>query len=279
MPAGTLYVVATPIGNLEDITLRALRVLRESSLIAAEDTRVTRKLLTHFDIHVPCTSWHQHSRDDKTESLIGRLLAGHNIALVSDAGMPGISDPGVELVVQAARAGIAVVPIPGPNAALSALIVSGLPAGRFVFEGFPPRTRTDRREFFATLRAECRTILLYESPGRLRCTLEDLYRMLGDRPVAVARELTKLYEEVFRGTLAGAIEHFESTKPRGEFTLVIGGASRIDEGEPADPDTVRRALLAELSAGATPRDSVRAVAVRMNVSRRLVYHLLRDMDS
>src|SRR5258706_13832333 len=179
---GTLYVVGTPIGNLEDISLRALRVLKEANLIAAEDTRVTRKLLSHFDIHTPLTSFHQHSRGEKAESILARLTLGENVALVSDAGMPGISDPGSELIEMAIRESITVTPIPGPNAALAALVVSGLPTAKFCFQGFPPRTKTDRRTFFADLKDDRRTIVLYESPGRALATLNELYATLGNRP-------------------------------------------------------------------------------------------------
>src|ERR1051325_7874950 len=170
--SGTLFVVGTPIGNLEDISLRALRVLKEVSLIAAEDTRVTRKLLSHYDIHTPLTSFHQHSRGEKGESIVAKLVAGQSIALVSDAGMPGISDPGSELINLAIASSIPVVPIPGANAAVAALVVSGLPTGRFTFFGFPPRTKSDRKTFFAELARNGHTAVLYESPGRLLSTLK-----------------------------------------------------------------------------------------------------------
>jgi 16S rRNA (cytidine1402-2'-O)-methyltransferase len=278
---GILYVVATPIGNLEDVSLRALRVLKEADLIAAEDTRVTRKLLSRFDIHTPLTSCHRHTREEKTQSLAARLAEGQTIALVSDAGTPGISDPGSELIAEALANSAQVVPIPGPNAALAALVVSGLPAGRFAFDGFPPRTKGDRREFFDNLREERRTVVLYESPGRLVSTLEELHLVLGDRPVAVARELTKVFEEVYRGTLAGAAARFRERRPRGEFTLVIGPAPRPHprplslkgRGE----EEVRQALRAALEAGATPRDAVRQTAGRLRLPRRCVYNLLLEM--
>jgi 16S rRNA (cytidine1402-2'-O)-methyltransferase len=279
---GTLYVVATPIGNLEDITLRALRILKEVALIAAEDTRVTRKLLSHFDIHTPLTSFHQHTRGIKAEGLVEKLVTGQSIALVSDAGMPAISDPGSELVTLALASGIQVTPIPGPNAALSALVVSGLPTGRFAFDGFPPRTRSDRREFFEGLREERRTVLLYESPARILSTLRELHSTLGDRPVAIARELTKLFEEVYRGPLNGAIAHFTEHKPRGEFTIVVGGVETAPRPTEADDpvqqqEELKTALEAALKAGASSRDAVQQVAARLKLPRRYVYSTLLQL--
>jgi 16S rRNA (cytidine1402-2'-O)-methyltransferase len=276
---GILYVVSTPIGNLEDITLRALRILRECDLIAAEDTRVTRKLLSHFDIHTPLTSYHQHTRGEKAESLTAKLREGKSIALVSDAGTPGISDPGADLIALALAEGIQVTPVPGPSAAVAALVVSGLSTGRFAFEGFPPRTRTDRREFFDALARESRTLILYEAPGRVLETLQDLHRTLGDRPVSVARELTKMFEEVYHGTLAGAISYIDAKKPRGEFVLVVAGSSAAPSRDDAssEPDAVRAALKAALDAGASPRDAVQEVAVRLRLPRRYVYGTFLDM--
>jgi 16S rRNA (cytidine1402-2'-O)-methyltransferase len=276
---GTLYVVSTPIGNLEDITLRALRILREADLIAAEDTRVTRKLLSHYDIHTPLTSYHQHTREDKEAGLIRKLLDGKSIALVSDAGTPGISDPGADLITGAIAEGIQVTPIPGAGAAISALVVSGLSASRFAFEGFPPRTKSDRREFFASLESERRSIILYEAPGRVVETLQDLHRALGERPVAVARELTKMFEEVYRGTMSGAIGHYKETRPRGEFVIVLGGAATVPSMESAESDSesVRHALQAALDSGLSSRDAVHQVAARLKLPRRYVYSLLLEM--
>lgn len=271
--AGTLYVVSTPIGNLEDVTLRALRILKECDLIAAEDTRVTRKLLSRYDIHTPLTSYHQHSRGEKSEHLAGRLAAGESIALVSDAGTPGVSDPGADLISMAIDRGVSVVPVPGPNAALAALVASGLSASRFAFDGFPPRGRSDRRAFFGALRAETRTVLLYESPGRIAGTIEDLYGVLGDRPVAIGRELTKAFEEIYRGTLSGAITHLALRRPRGEFTVVLGAAAHTPAPE-STPMDVESALRAALSSGDTSRDAVQRVAADLQLPRRLVYRTL-----
>jgi len=220
--SGTLYVVATPIGHLEDITARALRILNEVEFIAAEDTRHTRKLLQHFQLETPLTSFHEHSPQAKLDSLIARLKGGESLALVTDSGTPGISDPGANLVREAHRQGIPVVPIPGANAALAALSVSGFWAQRFRFEGFPPRKAGERKRFFEHLLEYDAPIVLYESPFRVLKTLQCALEVLGDRPVTVCRELTKQFEEVFHGTLSEAVARWQAKEPRGEFTLVIG---------------------------------------------------------
>jgi len=222
--AGTLYVVATPIGNLEDITLRALRVLRECRLVAAEDTRHVAKLLHHFDIRTSTTSLHEHNEQAKAAALVARLTAGENVALVSDAGTPAVSDPGYRLVRAAIDAGIRVEAIPGPSAVLTALVASGLPTDAFVFVGFPPPKARARVAWFEGLRAELRTIVFFEAPHRIRQTLADAQSALGDRPVAVARELTKLHEELVRGPISSVLGQL--TEFRGEFTIVLGGASQ-----------------------------------------------------
>lgn len=215
-----LYLVATPIGNLEDVSLRALRILGEVGVIAAEDTRVTRKLLTRHGIKNRLVSYHQFSGPERVQRLI-ETLAGQDVALVSDAGMPNISDPGYALVKAAIQHGIQVTPIPGPSALISAVAVSGLPTDQFVYLGFVPRKPGDRRRLLGALTEERRTAVFFESPHRLHRTLDDLIAVVPERPLAVCRELTKLYEEVFRGDPAGARAHF--AQPRGEFTLVVGG--------------------------------------------------------
>ena len=273
---GTLYVVSTPIGNLEDVTLRALRILKEVDLIAAEDTRVTRKLLSHYDIHTPLTSFHEHTRGEKAASLVARMLAGESVALVSDAGTPLISDPGSDLVDSAIQSGIAVFPIPGASAVMAALVASGLPAARFCFDGFPPRPKSDRREFFNTLRSERRTIILYESPSRLTDTLEDLYKILGNRTVAVTREITKKFEEVFRGSLSSAITHFHENKPRGEFTIVIYGAA-IEPPSTPDVVSIEAALRSELDSGRSSRDAIEAVSTSLGLPRKVVYRTCLEL--
>jgi 16S rRNA (cytidine1402-2'-O)-methyltransferase len=222
---GVLYLVSTPIGNLQDITLRALDVLRLVDLIAAEDTRRTRILLQHYGIEKPVVSYHEHNKESRGKELIARLREGQQIAVVSDAGTPGISDPAYELVCACIEARVEIVPIPGPSAVVTALVVSGLPTDRFVFEGFLPakKGRTKRLE---ALREEPRTIVLYEAPHRIERTVADLLHHLGDRQVALVRELTKVHEEIWRGSLSQLQEHLRSWRPRGEIVLVIEGLTR-----------------------------------------------------
>jgi 16S rRNA (cytidine1402-2'-O)-methyltransferase len=218
-----LYVVGTPIGNLEDISVRALRVLREVGLIAAEDTRRTRRLLSAYDIDTPLTSYHEHSNKAKLNQLLGHLER-EDVALVSEAGMPGLSDPGYDLVVAAIDRGICVVPVPGASAVITALVVSGLPTDQFVYVGFLPRRKGQRQRLLGSMCDESRTIVAFEAPHRLTEALTDIGEILGDRRVSVCRELTKVHEEIFRGTVSQAREHF--TQPRGEFSLVIEGKTR-----------------------------------------------------
>jgi 16S rRNA (cytidine1402-2'-O)-methyltransferase len=220
---GTLYVVATPIGNLEDITLRALRILKEVPLVAAEDTRVTRILFRAHDIHTPLASFHEFTSSTRRGRLVERLEDG-DVALVTDAGTPAVSDPGFPLIRDALEAGHEVVPIPGASSVLAALVASGLPTHAFCFSGFLPRTSAARRKLFAQYADSDTTLVVFESPHRVVAALKDLVASLGpERPIAVGRELTKHFEEVFRGTASGALAHFEHKAPRGEFTFVIGG--------------------------------------------------------
>ena len=266
----TLYVVATPIGNLEDITLRALRVLREVGLIAAEDTRVTRRLLDRHQIQTPLTSYHEHNKRAKLRSLL-EALKEKDVALVSDAGTPAVNDPGSDLVSAAAHAGFPVVPIPGPSAVTSAIAASGLPIDQFVYLGFLPKRRSERRRLLESLATERRTLVAFEAPGRVRATLTDVVEVLEDPHVAVCRELTKLHEEVFRGLASDALEHFGA--PRGEFTLVIEGGSTQNAPDPLDEERAR-ALLARLRAdGALSREAVARVVEETGVSRRRAYEL------
>ncbi|NMA75594.1 MAG: 16S rRNA (cytidine(1402)-2'-O)-methyltransferase, partial [Bacteroidales bacterium] len=229
---GCLYLVATPIGNLEDITFRAIRILQEADLIAAEDTRHTRKLLSHYDIHTPLTSYHKYNEASKGEELIAKIREGLKIALVSDAGMPGISDPGYDLVVKAREEGLLIIPIPGATAALSALIASGLPTDRFVFEGFLPRKGKERRAVLEQLKTEMRTVVFYEAPHRLVTTLEDLFRALGNRKLVLAREITKKHEEFIQGTISSVLSYYTNATPRGEFTIVLGPVEHLFTEEP-----------------------------------------------
>ena len=220
---GVLYIVSTPIGNLEDITLRALRTLKEVDLIAAEDTRHTRRLLAHYEISTPTTSYFEGNQIRKGEKLVTRLTAGESVALVSDAGTPTISDPGYRLLIQCIEEGIPIIPIPGPSACIAAASVAGLPLHNFVFEGFLSPKSGRRKRQLTELREEKRTLIFYESPHRIIVFLQDVLKVFGDRQVSVARELTKKFEEIFRGKVTEAIEKFQETAPRGEFTVVIEG--------------------------------------------------------
>lgn len=220
---GTLYLVATPIGNLEDITLRGLRILKEVSLIAAEDTRRTRILLDHYAISTPLTSYFEHNKLDKLPAILEALKKG-DVALVSEAGMPGISDPGYELVNAAIATGFAVVPIPGPSAVIAALSASGLPTDSFLFLGFLPRKKNDRRHLLESVAQEIRTLVAFEAPHRIIESLQDITAILGDREMALAREVTKIHEELRRGPVSQILAHFQKTEPRGEFTLILAGA-------------------------------------------------------
>jgi len=229
---GTLYIVGTPIGNLQDITLRALRVLREVALIAAEDTRVTRRLLRRHEISTPLVSYHQHTAQRRAVELVETLKQGRSVALVSDAGMPGFSDPGARLVAACAREGVPVVVIPGPTASSAALAISGFSGREHLFLGFLPAKRGDRRKALEGAAAFRGALVLYEAPHRVLDTLSDILEVLGDRPAVAARELTKKFEEVVRGSLSALIAHFQQTEPRGEFTIVVGGAPVGAHGSP-----------------------------------------------
>ncbi len=270
-----LYLVATPIGNLEDISLRALRVLREVSLIAAENTATTRKLLAHYEIRTRLTSYTEHNSRAKIPLLL-RALEDGDVALVSEAGMPAISDPGVDLVKAAAEAGVDVLGVPGASAVITAVAISGLPTRQFTYIGFLPRRAGERRRLLGSLAAEPRTIVALESPHRLRQALADLLAALGDRPIAVCRELTKLYEETFRGTTSEAIERF--SEPRGEFTLVIAGAPAGETAPAPDEATLRQELRRLRAQGHGARVATAEVAVRHGLPRRDVYRLWLDLD-
>jgi 16S rRNA (cytidine1402-2'-O)-methyltransferase len=261
-----LYVVATPIGNLEDITLRALRVLREVKLIAAEDTRKTRHLLTHYDIKTPVTSYYEHNKLSKLDYILDQLKE-NDVAIVSEAGMPGISDPGYELIVAASRKNIPIVPVPGPSAVTAALAVSGLPTDRFIYIGFLPSRSSARRRVLESLADEISTIIALEAPHRLTAALEDIITVLGDRRLAIGRELTKLHEEVFRGTVSGAIKHF--IRPRGEFTLVIEG--RTTKENPPVTEAIVRQLSQMYLTGAKAKEAVATVAVETGLPRKELY--------
>ncbi|MCL2149479.1 MAG: 16S rRNA (cytidine(1402)-2'-O)-methyltransferase [Dehalococcoidia bacterium] len=264
----SLYVVGTPIGNLEDISLRAIRVLKEVSLIASEDTRTTRCLLTHFGIRTPLISYFEHNKSAKLDHLL-QALEGGDVALVSEAGMPGISDPGYELVVAAQRLGFSVIPVPGPSAAVTAVAVSGLPTDRFHYLGFLPRRGNARRKFLEDALGQTATLVAYEAPHRLNEALRDIISVLGNRRLAVCRELTKIHEEVFRGTATEALSYFSA--PRGEFTLVIAGA---EPGTGYVPHTQLSAKIKELiGAGRSVKDAVTEIAAVSGLSRKDLYRL------
>ncbi|MEX2431242.1 MAG: 16S rRNA (cytidine(1402)-2'-O)-methyltransferase, partial [Dehalococcoidia bacterium] len=262
---GTLYIVGTPIGNLEDLTQRAARVLGEAALVVAEDTRQTRKLLSHLGLHKRLLSYNEHSPAQRTRDILKAVLA-EDVALVSDAGVPLVSDPGAALVRAAAEQGTRVVPVPGPSALTAALSAAGMPADAFHFLGFPPRARKAKRSLFERYERDPLTLVLFEAPHRLEETLEDLRTVLGDRETAVCRELTKLYEEVFRGTLMEALAYF--TEPRGEFVLVLAGATPHPAQTETDIGAVRESIAKLKASGTTRRDAVEQVTQAYGVSRR-----------
>ncbi len=272
--AGVLYVVATPIGNLEDITLRALKVLKEVELIAAEDTRHTQKLLSHYDIRTPLTSYHEHNERAKARPLVERLLQGRNIALVTDAGVPAISDPGYRIIVEAIKAGIQVTPIPGPSALTAVLSVCGLPTDRFVFEGFLPAKKL-RRDRLEVLRDEKRTIVCFEAPHRVVELLRDIQELLGDREVVVAREVSKVYEEFLRGLAGGLIDKLAAREIRGELTLVIKGLAR----EAPVSEALLRAEIRKLKGdGMRVKEIAQVLATKHSLAKREVYRMVLRED-
>ena len=268
---GKLYVVGTPIGNLEDITLRAARVLGEVSLVAAEDTRVSRRLLNHLDIRVPCLSCNEHNWRQRLPELL-RALGNGDVALVTDAGMPAVSDPGAAVVAAVAAEGLAVEVIPGPSAVTTALALSGMPSDAFLFLGFLPRRRKERRERLAKVSAISDTLVIFEAPHRLKVTLSDLLETLGDRQIAVCRELTKLHEEVWRGPLSESADYFET--PRGEFVLVIAGAedSSLD-GQESSTEQAMEQLTTLRQSGSRAREAVAAVTEATGLPRSQIYRL------
>jgi 16S rRNA (cytidine1402-2'-O)-methyltransferase len=273
---GTLYLIATPIGNLEDISARALRLLGQVRLIAAEDTRQTRKLLTHFDIHTPLTSYYEHNKLDKLDRVLAELDQG-DVALVADAGTPGLNDPGYELVRAALRSGHTVSPVPGPSAPVAALVASGLPTDAFLFLGYLPRKSSERRRLLEEIAHLPYTLVFLEAPHRLLRALDDLSAILGVRQIAVARELTKLHEEIFRGDLAAAYRHFEEQEPRGEFTLVVAGSSP-QKGEWSEEQVVAE-LEKGLSSGLPAAQVAGEVAARSGRPRRELYQIILDLQN
>ena len=268
--SGTLYLVGTPIGNLGDISVRAAQTLRDVDFIAAEDTRVSRKLLEHLDIKKPLISYHEHNRIGSGEKILERLLSGENCALISDAGMPAISDPGEDLVRICAEAGVVCTVIPGPCAAVSALCLSGLPSGRFTFEGFLSTSRKSRNEHLDELKTERRTMIFYEAPHKLCRTLHDMLAAFGDRPVSISREITKLFEETKRTTLSAAADFYDENPPRGEFVLVIEGL----KPEPPTTVTIEDAATVALGYnddGMSLMDAVKKAASETGIPKNALY--------
>ncbi|MBR3078114.1 MAG: 16S rRNA (cytidine(1402)-2'-O)-methyltransferase [Oscillospiraceae bacterium] len=270
---GTLYLVPTPIGNLGDISRRCAETLAAADFIAAEDTRVSLKLLNHLEIKKPLVSYHEHNKQESGPRILERLLAGESCALVTDAGCPAISDPGEDLVRLCAGAGVPVCAIPGPCAAITALSVSALPTGRFAFEGFLPAQKKERRERLERLKAEERTLIFYEAPHHLRGTLEELLGAFGpDRPLSLCRELTKLHEEILRLTLGEAVAYYRANEPRGEYVLVLGGAEPQDEAvSPAQAAELARELIAR---GVRTKEAVKQIAEETGVAKNALYALV-----
>ena len=267
---GILYICPTPIGNLEDITLRTLRVLREVDLIAAEDTRHSIKLLNHYKIKKPMISYHEHNKITKGDILIEKLIEGKNIALITDAGMPGISDPGEDIIKLAIENNIKIVALPGATAAITALIISGLPTDKFVFEGFLPSRRKDRIVELERLKSEERTIILYEAPHRIVELLKDMEDVSENRQIAIVRELTKIHEEIFRGSIEEARKKYELESPRGEFVLILEGG-KLTEIDPYENISIKEHIISYMEDGLSKRDAVKKVAEIRKVPKNLVY--------
>ena len=277
---GKLYLCATPIGNLEDMTFRAVRTLREADLIAAEDTRNSIKLLNHFDIKTPMTSYHEYNRIEKVRYLVEQMQKGKNVALITDAGTPGISDPGEDLVRLAHEAGIEVTSLPGACACVTALTLSGLPTRRFCFEAFLPQDKKERQTILEELKTETRTVILYEAPHRLVRTLEELLENLGDRRITLCRELTKKHETVFLSTLSGALEYYRSQEPKGECVIVMEGRSREEMREEErrswEEMDIREHMDLYLSRGMDQKAAMKAVAKDRRIGKRDVYRMVLE---
>ena len=279
---GTLYLCATPIGNLEDMTFRAVRILKEVDVIAEEDTRNSVKLLNHFDIHTPMTSYHEFNKIDKGQYLVKRLLEGENIALITDAGMPGISDPGEELVRMCRDAGVPVTAVPGACACVTALVISGRPTRRFCFEAFLPTDKKERRAVLEELKTETRTSIIYEAPHRLVKTLQELLNELGDRKITVCKELTKKHETGFETTLKEVVPYYEQNEPRGEYVLVLEGCSRQQMEQEAQDAWKEMSLGDHMKLyeeqGMNRKDAMKQVAKDRGVGKREIYQALLEEE-
>lgn len=283
MEKGKLYLVGTPIGNLDDMTFRAIQTLRDVDWIAAEDTRHTRKLLEYFQIETPMTSYHEHNEEEKSAHLIEKILAGASIAVVTDAGMPGVSDPGYRFVRKAWEEDVEVVPIPGPTASITALVASGMPTDRFIFEGFLPRKTSQRRAYLQELIAEPRTLIFYEAPHRLVETLEDLVGVMGPhRMVTVVRELTKRHEEKIRGMASEVLAHFTMQEPKGEIVLVVAGNDLRNAGAEEmgwETMSVVEHLTALIQVGLTKKQAIKQVAQERGLPKSEVYQVAIPIDA
>ena len=280
--AGTLYLCATPIGNLQDMTPRVLETLREVDLIAAEDTRNSRKLMTHFQISTPMTSYHEYNKVEKAYTLIEKLNEGQNIALITDAGTPAISDPGEVLVKMCHEAGIIVTSLPGPAALITALTLSGLSTRRFCFEGFLPPDKKERKQILEELKEETRTIILYEAPHHLKATLKELYENIGERKITLCRELTKKFETVFPTTLEGALAFYEENEPRGEYVLVLEGKSLLqkkqEQQESFSEMSIEEHMKIYEDKGVERKEAMKLVAKERGISKRDVYQYLLNLE-
>jgi len=281
--SGILYICGTPIGNLEDITLRSLKILKEVNLIAAEDTRHTLKLLNHYQINTKVTSYYEYNKFKKAPYLVEILKNGQDIALVSDAGMPGISDPGYVLIDLALKNNIKIIPVPGVSALITALVVSGLPTDKFVFEGFLPRKIKERKRYFKSIENEERTIIFYETPHRLKKALKDMLEILGDRKVVIARELTKLYEEIIRGKLSQVLTEISTKEVKGEITLIVQGGIKKRENSSTDfliKECIIEEYLKKLkNQGYSNKEIIKITQEKLNIPKNLIYKKLLEMKN
>lgn len=276
MSCGKLFVCATPIGNLEDVTLRVLRVLSEVDIIAAEDTRITRKLLNKYEIKGSLVSYHEHNKEKKSKELVGRLRKGVNIALVSDAGMPGLSDPGYRLMQACINSDIDIEVLPGPFAAVTALVASGLPTDRFVFQGFLPKKQGQRKKALEELSQVKGTIVLYESCHRIRAFLEDALEVLGDRPIVLARELTKKFEEKIRGSVSEVLEIAQSRELKGEIVVIISGVST--QKRTLRPEAIFKDLKDLMAGGYSKKDAIKALSTQIGIPKRAIYEIAQNIS-
>ncbi|HAJ32146.1 MAG TPA: 16S rRNA (cytidine(1402)-2'-O)-methyltransferase [Candidatus Atribacteria bacterium] len=280
---GILYVCGTPIGNLEDITLRALKILKEVNLITAEDTRHTKKLINHYQINTKITSYYEYNKFKKAPYLVEMLKNGQDIALVSDAGMPGISDPGYVLINLALKNNIKIIPIPGVSALITALVVSGLPTDKFVFEGFLPRKIKERKRYFKSIESEERTIIFYETPHRLKRALKDMLDVWGDRKIVIARELTKMYEEIIRGKLSQVLTKISTKEIKGEITLIVQGGIKKKENDTInflkDQCIMQKYLKKLKKQGYSNKDIIRITQEKLNIPKNLIYKKLLEMKN